>query len=117
MSAKNPGKYPLTESEKADLKRRAREAAAQMDTKYPQGLSGGIYDVLARVGTRLTGAGEDPDVVERELLEVWAPADLKVAAAIASGRLTRLAWDAMGPDERGKLFRPQGFSAWEWGTS
>ena len=122
MSATHPGRFPLTESEKAELKRRAREAAAEMDTKYPQGLSGGIYDVLAKAGTRLTEAGEDPDPrkyteAERDLEKVWAPTDLKVALAIASGRLTRRACDAMGPDERGKLFRPRGFSAWEWRTS
>ena len=61
MSATHPGEYPLTESEKAELKRRAREAAAEMDKIDPQVLSGGIYDVLARVGTRLTEAGEDPE--------------------------------------------------------
>jgi hypothetical protein len=54
---------------------------------------------------------------ERDLEKVWAPTDLKVALAIVSGRLTRLAWNAMGTDERGKLFRPRGFSAWERGTS
>ena len=77
MSATHPGRFPLTESEKAELKRRAREAAAEMDTKYPQGLSGSIYHVLARAGTRLTEAGEDPDPrkyaeAERDLEKVWA---------------------------------------------
>ena len=52
------------------------------------------YDVLARVGRRLTGAGEDPDPrkhaeIELDLLKIWTPTDLKVAVAIASGRLTR----------------------------
>ncbi len=117
MSNTDPGKYPLTESEKAELKRRAREAAAEQDKTDPEIRSGGVYDVLARAGTRLTGAGEDPDAVERELLQVWAPTDLKVMAAIATGQLTREAWNEMGPAGREKLFKPRGFSAWERGRT
>jgi DNA-binding PadR family transcriptional regulator len=118
MSDRTPGEYPLTESGKAELRRRAQEAAAEQDKmRYPQVRSGGIYDVLARAGSRLA----DPDPAraagaERDLLKTWAPADLKVALAIASGRLTRQAWDEMG-DERWKLFRPRGFSAWERGRT
>jgi hypothetical protein len=122
VSDANPGRYPLTESEKAERKRRAREAAAELDQKYPQGLPGGVYGVLAELGSKLAGAGQDLAgdeyaAFERNLLRVWAPTDLKVALAVASGRLTRRAWDEMGPAGREKLFRPHGFRAWEQGRS
>ena len=43
----------------------------------------------------------------------WTPADLKVAVAIASGWLSKQAWEEMGFAGREKLFRPRGFKAWE----
>ena len=113
MSAASPGEYPLTESEKAELKRRTREAEAEMDKIDSQVRSDSAYDVLARAGMRLTGGGEDPDEARRDLLRIWTEHDLQVMVAIASRRLTRQAWDEMDPDERWKLFRPRGFSAWE----
>lgn len=117
MSATSPGKYPLTEAEKAERMRKARELAAQMDQVDPQVRSDSAYDILAEAGRRLTGAGEDPDEAELDLLNTWTPTDLKVGAAIASGRLTRRGWDEMDPAEREKLFRPRGFKAWERGRT
>ena len=50
MSDANPGRHPLTESEKAELKRKRDEAAAEQDKIDPEVRSGGVYDVLARAG-------------------------------------------------------------------
>jgi hypothetical protein len=77
-----------------------------------------MYHFLARTGRQLIEAGKDPDPgkharLELNLLNTWTPTDLKVAVAIASGRLTKQAWDEMGSAGREKLFRPRGFKAWE----
>ena len=72
-----------------------------------------MYHFLARTGRQLIEAGEKQAEVEQNLLNTWTPTDLKVAVGIASGRLTKQAWDEMGFAGREKLFRPRGFKAWE----
>lgn len=113
MSATHPGRFPLTEAEKAERKRKADEFAAQQDATDPQVRSDRMYRLLAMEGRRLIKAGDKQAEVEQRLLERFTPTDLKVAVAIASGRLTKQAWDEMGSAGREKLFRPHGFKAWE----
>ena len=59
--------------------------------------------------TPTSGAAVSATLLTRQT----APTDLKVAVAIASGRLTKQAWNEMGSAGREKLFRPHGFTAWE----
>ena len=113
MSATHPGRFPLTEAEKAERKRKADEFAARQDATNPQVRSDRMYRLLAMEGRRLIKAGDKQAEVEQGLLERFTPTDLKVAVAIASGRLTKQAWDEMGSAGREKLFRPHGFKAWE----
>ena len=97
----------------AERKRKADEFGAKQNTIDPQVRSDRIYHFLARTGRQLIEAGEKQAEVEQNLLNTWTPTDLKVAVAIASGRLTKQAWDEMGFAGREKLFRPRGFRAWE----
>jgi hypothetical protein len=113
MSATHPGRFPLTEAEKAERKRKAEEFAAQQDATDPQVRSDRMYGLLALEGRRLIKAGDKQAEVEQRLLERFTPTDLKVMVAIASRRLTKQAWDEMDLAERQKLFRPHGFKAWE----
>ena len=61
MSATHPGRFPLTEAEKAERKRKADEFAAKQDTIDPQVRSGRMYNFLAKTGRQLIEAGNDPD--------------------------------------------------------
>jgi len=113
MSATHPGRFPLTEAEKAERKRKAEEFTAQQDATDPQVRSNRMYSFLLMEGRKLIKAGDRQAEVERQLLERFTPTDLKVMTAIASRRLTKQAWDEMGSAGREKLFRPRGFKVWE----
>jgi hypothetical protein len=113
MSATHPGRFPLTQAEKAERKRKMDEFAAQQDALDPQVRSDRMYRFLLMEGRQLIEAGDKQAEVEQRLLARFTRQDLKIMAAIASGRLTKQAWDEMGPDGRARLHRPglQGLGA------